>query len=183
MSEQSNFGRPKRPTAVTVFGMLNLMIGVSGVCCYGLASVLMFIALNPQRWRDNSVLPLMEEYTLYRTINQAGMLLGLVSSVVLIAAGIGLLRLRPYGRTLSIGYGIYAIVINVLLTIFGFMFVFPALFEKANASGGWSSGAGDGLIGNIIGIGMRLTFAGILLYFMFRPYIAEAFKFEFTEDA
>jgi hypothetical protein len=168
-SEPLYLADSRRPTAATAFGILHLLFGVTGVCCYGLLCVLILISLS-------SDLQLIEDSSQYRVLNRIGMLLGLVTSAVLIAAGVGLLRLRPYGRTLSIGYGIYAIVMNVFAALFNVVFIFPTILESANAPGGWAAGAGDGLLGSIVGFGMRLAYAGLLLYFMFRPNILVAFK-------
>ena len=62
---------------------------------------------------------------------KVSVLLGLVVCVVLVLAGVGLLRLRPWGRHLSIGYAVYAIIAGIVgLAINGY-FLLP-LLEKAS---------------------------------------------------
>jgi len=177
-SEPSSPGGPQHPTAATVLGILNILFAVLGLCGMVMTVALLFMPLNAQMTKDNPALQLMEENALYRTINQVAVLLGFVASGVLIAAGVGLLQTRPYGRSLSIGYGIYAVVACLLGTILNVVFVFPALLEKANAAGGGPAAAGVyvGIVGGIFGTCVGLIYPCILLYFMYRPNIKAAFK-------
>lgn len=177
-SESSNPVGQQKPTAATVFGILNILFAVLGLCGVLMTAVLMFVPFNAQMTKDNPALQLMEENAFYRTVNQVGVLLGFVASAVLIAAGIGLLQTKPYGRSLSIGYGIYAVVVCLLGTILNVVFVFPALLEKANAAGGGPAAAGayGGIIGGVGGACVGLIYPVLLLYFMCRPNIVAAFK-------
>ena len=168
---------PVRPTAVTVFGVLNLLFGTFGVCCLGFSAATMFMSFGPEMTKENVPLQLMEESPLYRNFNRMEMVLGIVASMVLIVAGIGLLRLRPWGRKLSIGYGTYAIAMDVFTSIVNLGFVFPILFQKAEAASGLAVAAvWIALAGGIAGSLMGLTYSGLLLYFMYRPNVVAAFK-------
>jgi hypothetical protein len=178
LSGQSFAAGPQKPTAATVFGILNLLFGGLGLCGIVMTAAFMFVPLNPQMKKDNPALQLMEESAVYRTFTQVAVVLGFFATIVLIVAGIGLLTHRPYGRTLSIGYGIYAVVTNVLGTIINVVYVFPALLEKANAAGGGPAAAGayGGIIGGLFGTCLGLIYPVVLLYFMFRPNMVAAFK-------
>lgn len=168
-SEPSHHAGSRRPTAATAFGILHLLFGVTSICYYGLNGALQLIS----RISD---LEQIEDSSQYPVLNPIGMLLGIAASAVLIAAGVGLLRLRPYGRYLSIGYGIYAIVVNVFDILYSFESVLASFSVFANSSSGWPAEAVLVLIGVVVGAGMRLAYAGLLLYFMFRPNIVAAFK-------
>lgn len=176
--EQSFSAGPQKPTAAMVFGVLNILFGVIGLCGLAISAVVMFIPLNPQMTKDNPALQLMEENAVYRSFTQLAVVLGFVASAVLIMGGIGLMQMRPYGRTLSIGYGFYSLVMNVLGIIVNVAIVFPALLEKANAAGGGPAAAGawGGIVGGVFGSCTGLIYPGILLYFMFRPNMVAAFK-------
>src|SRR5207244_5773352 len=50
----------------------------------------------------NPVLDALNTNATYRTFTQAALVLGGLATVVLIASGIGLLQMRPYGRVLAI---------------------------------------------------------------------------------
>jgi hypothetical protein len=168
---------PARPTAVTVFGILNLLFGAFGVCCLGFSAAAMFIPFGPEMSRDNVPLQLMEESPLYRNFNRAEMVLGIAASIVLIVAGIGLLRLRPWGRKLAIGYGIYSVATDVIASIINLGFVFPILFQKAESASGIAMAAvWIALFSGIAATVCGLTYAGLLLYFMYRPNVVAAFN-------
>ncbi len=177
-SEQNYPAGPQKPTAATVLGIINILFGALGLCSVIGTVVLIFVPLNPAMTKDNPALQLMEESAFYRTFTQVGVLLGFVAMAALIGGGVGLLQLKPYGRTLSIGYGIYAVISVVLSTIINIVFVFPALLEKANAAGGGPAAAGayGGIFGGTFGSCLGLVYPVILLYFMFRPNMVAAFK-------
>ncbi len=177
-SEQAYPAGPQKPTAATVFGILNILFGVLGICGIAMSAVVLFIPLSAQMTAENPALQLMEENAAYRTFTQVAVVLGFAATAALIAAGIGLLQLRPYGRSLSIGYGIYAIVMNLAGTFVNVAIVFPALLEKANEAGGGPAQAGayGGIIGGVGGSCIGLIYPGLLLYFMFRPNMVAAFN-------
>ncbi|MFN0017097.1 MAG: hypothetical protein ACKVP0_02490 [Pirellulaceae bacterium] len=177
-SNQDISAEPQKPTAATVFGILNILFGVLGLCGLVLSAAVMFSSFSAELAKDNPAMQLMEENAIYRTFTQVAVALGFVATAVLIASGVGLLQLRPYGRTLSIGYGVYSIVMNVLGMIVNVAFVFPALLESANAAGGGPAAAGawGGLIGGVFGGCMGFIYPGLLLYFMFRPNMVAALQ-------
>jgi hypothetical protein len=177
-TEQTFAAGPQKPTAATVFGILNILFGVFMLCGLVVSTVVFFIPMNAQMTANNPALQLMQDNAVYRTFTQLAVLLGFVATVVQIVAGVGLLTLRPYGRTLSIGCGVYSIVMNLLGTAVNILFVFPALIENANAAGGGPAAAGawGGVIGGVIGGFGGLIYPGLLLYFMYRPNMVAAFK-------
>src|SRR5687767_11532577 len=80
----------QRPAAATVFGVLNVLFGIMGLCGT-LASILfMVIPLPPQMTQNNPALQLIEENAFYRLFIQVGVGLGFIASIVLIVAGVGL---------------------------------------------------------------------------------------------
>ena len=177
-SEQSLSASPQPPAAAKVFGILNILFGVLGICGIAMSAVVLFVPLGAEMTKDNPALQLMQENALYRTFTQVAVVLGFIATVALIVGGIGLLQLRPYGRTLSIGYGIYAIAMNLLGMVINVAYVFPALLENANAAGGGPAAAGawGGIIGGVGGGCLGIIFPILLLYFMFRPNMVAAFR-------
>jgi hypothetical protein len=177
-SNQDLAAEPQNPTAATVFGILNILFGVLGLCGLTLSAVMMFSSFFAQFAKDNPAMQLMEDNAIYRTFMQVAMVLGFIATPVLVFSGIGLLQIRPYGRTLSIGYGVYSIVMNVLGMLVNVAFVFPALIESANAAGGGPAAAGawGGIIGGVFGGCIGFIYPGLLLYFMFRPNMVAAFQ-------
>ena len=59
-----------------------------------------------------------------------------VASVAAIVGGIGILRLRPWGRRLAIGYGLWFAAKMVASAILSFLYLVPALEEQAKQTSG-----------------------------------------------
>ena len=109
----------QRPTSVTVFGILNIVFAAFGVLGLIASIALFFMPGNS----NNPVIKIMNENPAYATWLKVCIPLGLLSCTALLAAGIGLLRLKPWARKLSIGYAIYAIVFGILGMVVNFIFL------------------------------------------------------------
>jgi hypothetical protein len=168
----------QRPAAATVFGILNILFGALGICSIPLTGMMLFAPMDKQMTDQNPALKLMAENAGYKLFMMAGLGLGMIAVVVLIIAGIGLWQLKPYGRTLSIGYGIYGVAANVVGLLVNSMLLFPVLLDKVNAAppGPQQAGAYGGLIGGIAGGCMGFVYPVLILIFMFRPNMVAAFK-------
>ena len=110
-------GAPQ-PTSVKVFGILNLVFGIWGV--FGtLMSVIgiavMFFADQQGAINGQNIWATMTQNNQVNGVFIVlSMILGSVFSVVLIVAGVSLLRSKKRGRTLSIVYAWFTIVFQVL---------------------------------------------------------------------
>ncbi len=166
-----------RPASVTVFGILNLVFGLLGLCgTAGSVAVLFLMPQNPNV--RNPVLDLMADSPVYRLFNQVMIGLGCIAAIVLIVAGIGLLQTRPWGRTLSIGYSLYAILSGILGLAMSFVFLVKPLLDQANAAGGGPEQAAaiGGMIGGLFGGCFGMIYPIVLLIFMCRRNVAEALR-------
>ncbi|RJP71868.1 MAG: hypothetical protein C4532_06870 [Candidatus Abyssobacteria bacterium SURF_17] len=134
---------PRKATGgVIALGVINIIYAALFRLCCGLTSVLStvfaaafagFLANMPQAQRQQ-MLPFemmrsgpMQAYSI---IN--GFVL-LLLGILLLFAGIGLLKLRPWSRSLSIGWAVAEIVwvlISFAITVF---FVYPAMMEMMGA--------------------------------------------------
>jgi hypothetical protein len=168
--------KPPRPTSVTVFGILNLVFGLLGLCGTAVSSAVFFMPQNPNM--RNPVLDLMAANPVYRLFTFVSMGLGVIAAFVLIVAGIGLLQTKSFGRTLSIGYSIYAILSGIVGMAFSFMFLIVPLLRQAEAAraGPEQAGAIGGMIGGLFGGCVGLAYPIVLLIFMCRRNVAEALK-------
>ncbi len=171
-------GPPQRPTSATVFGILHLIFGIMGICGLGMSAMMFFLPFDPQMVKTNPVLQLMQENTFYRLFNQIALVFGFGATLVLIVAGVGLLQQKPFGRTLSIGYGIYGIVAGVLGLLVNALLVFPLLAERMNAAGGGPEQAGaiGGMVGGVCGGVLGFIYPGLVLYFMYQPNVVAAYR-------
>lgn len=166
---------PVRPASVTVFGILNIVFGAMGICGAAFSAATWLVIPRNADLR-NPVLELMAQSPAYRLFNQVGTALGFVAAIVLIVAGIGLLQTKPFGRTLSIGYSLYAILSALVGVIFSFVFLVKPLLEKAQAAGGGPEQAAaiGGMVGGALGGCIGTVYPILLLIFMCRRNVAEA---------
>lgn len=167
-----------RPASVTVFGILNLVFAGLGLCgsCFFVFSFWGMKAIPNQQ--PNPVFELMRENQAYYMFTMVSMALGFVATIVLGLAGIGLLKMRPWGRQLSIIYAVYAIISSIVGTIANWVWVFGPLMEQADGAGagpeqmGALGGAIIGTVGGCIG----LIYPILLLIFMMRSNVVQAFR-------
>jgi hypothetical protein len=163
----------QRPTSATVFGILN--IGFAGMGIIGIIASIGLLMLSVNF--NNPVVKVMQESPGYALWFKICIPLGLLSCGVLLAAGIGLLLVKPWGRLLSIGYAIYAIGFGIVGTVVNFLFITRPLLEQAQNKGGpEAAGAIGGAIGGSIGGCFGMIYPILLLIFMFHPAIRDAFR-------
>ena len=157
---------------MTTFGILNIVFAVFGV--FGLlGTVALFSLTGPSK---NPVVKIMRESPAYTAWLKLTIPLGLLTCGILLAAGIGLLRLENWGRKLSIDYAIYAIVFSILGLVMNFIFLIrPMLEEAAQKHGPEAAAAFGGVMGGTIGGCFGLIYPILLLVFMTRPKIVAAF--------
>jgi hypothetical protein len=163
----------QRPASVTTFGVLNIIFAVLGLFCL-VGTAALFVSPNAGL---NPVARVIRENAAYAAWMKVSLLLGVAASFVLLAAGIGLLRLKPWARKLSIGYAIYGIIFSVLGALMNFLFLFrPMLAEAARAQGPEAAGAMGGAVGGMIGSLTGMIYPILLLVFMTRPKVVAAFQ-------
>lgn len=165
-----------RPTSGTVFGILNIVFGSLGICGMIFTVGMLLVPQNPNV--PNPVIEIMNENPGYRVFQNVGIGLGFIATTVLIVAGIGLLKLKPFGRKLSIGYGIYVIISALVGFVVNWIFLLGPLMEKMNTlpPGPAQAGAIGGLIGGVAGPCIGLVYPVLLLIFMFRKNVIEAYR-------
>jgi hypothetical protein len=162
-----------RPTSVTVFGILNIVFAVFGVLAT-LGSVALFL---PQMTNgSNPVIKLIHENATYATWLKLSIGLGLLVSVALLAAGIGLLQLKPWARIFSIGYAVYSLVmIPASMLVNFFLLTRPLLAQAHQQHGPEAAGAIGAAIGGLFGSCFGLIYPVLLLIFMLRANVKAAF--------
>jgi hypothetical protein len=160
----------QRPTSVTVFGVLNLVFGVWGALGIAMAAVILFSGAFPVGAAGIPSSPFLDVWS------RSMLLAGLVASGVLFAAGIGLLRMRPWARIASIGYAMYSVVTTVAGLTVNWLFVFrPMLAQLPERGSPETVGAMIGVIGSFVGGLLGMIFPVLLWYFMTRRQVVAAF--------
>lgn len=165
---------PPRPATVTAFGVLNLVF--AGLGCCGLAFAVPMSFGSAAAAADNPLLQLLQASHVFVLWTRVSLVVGAISLGALVAAGIGLLQLKPWGRLLSIGYAVFALVWAALGLVMNVFFVVrPALAQAAQQQGPEAMLMVGGAIGSTIGGCFSLIYPAILLIFMFRPGVVAAF--------
>ena len=100
----------RRPTSVTVFGIMNFLF--AGFGAIGVMASIALFTLSADS--SNSLIKLIHGGPAYVVWMKSCIPLGLLSCAVLLADGVGLLYLKLWARVLSIAYAIYAIVFTVV---------------------------------------------------------------------
>jgi len=181
--------QPDRPTSVTVVAIINLVLGVLGLCMYscgGLGILMLFSMadrLPPEQRGALRMFQAMEEVIPgYLTYMVVMTLLGVLATAILLVSAIGLLRLNAWGRWLTIGCAVYFIVGTVVNQILQFAWFRPHLEriqrEMVPAAGRQPSGQ---LIGEVFGLGIafvEVVYAIALLVIMYLPDVRAAFAGE-----
>src|SRR5882762_3661986 len=134
--------RRNRPASITVIAILHFIfggLGIAGGLCAGVqlaAGNQMFAgmgggaqAAEQKKMQADMEKSLQQKLPAYKLVTFAGVGLDILMSVLMIAAGIGLLRLQPWGRILSICYALLSIVWKIFSAVYAFAFSIPVIRE------------------------------------------------------
>jgi hypothetical protein len=187
----------KRPTAVTVMAILNLVFGGLGMLCYlcfGILIVILMAALK-QPGQDPKLIQAKEVIdSMTREVPGLipflvfGSVLGVILAIILIVGGIGLLNMQNWARVLCIVYSIVSIVAQLGSLVYRLAVLNPALAQwernwaalhggPARVEGGpLGSNALVNNVSEVVGTGISLAYAIILLVIMLLPTTVAAFR-------
>ncbi len=126
----------QRPVSIVVLGVLNLLFAVLGLLST-VGSVLILLGMNA----SNPVYGIMQSSEAYRIFMYVSVPLGMVFLCVLVAAGVGLLLSKAWGRTATIVYAIYAIVMALLGGVVNAVFLVGL---RAHLASRWTSATTQG---------------------------------------
>lgn len=173
------FGRrPGPPTSITVFGILNCVFGGLGLLGVPIGFVFLYWGAEmAQVGPPNPAIEAMKNPA-YRAFSIVSILLGGIASIVEIIGGVGLLRTRMWGRTLSLAYAIYGIAMTLISFGFQYAFVFsPLMLQGRKANDPQAVGAAvGGIFGGACGILIAAIYPILLLIFLNRSNVIQALK-------
>lgn len=153
-----------RPTAVTVFGILNIVFGGLGLLCTPVAIAALWIPKPPGSFELG---PGMMAYTI------VGYIVGFFCAILLLAAGIGLLYQKRWARQWSYAYGWFAIVWGII----GIIITMVMMTSGMGAAGGGpeeTAAKVGGVVGGMCGGIIGLIYPVFLVIFMKRQNVVEA---------
>ena len=164
----------ERPTSVTTFGILNIAFGALSLL--GCISTALMVFGSGSTGNNPALKVLLDNqnYVLWMKISVP---LGLVSGVILIVAGIGLLKLKSWARITSIAYSIYAIIFGIVSSVITAMLLLRPLLEQPQINQSpEAAGAIGGAIGGSLGGCFGSIYPILLIIFMTRPKVVAAFR-------
>jgi len=167
---------PRVPTVVTVLGVIGIVFGTLKLLCAPF-NVIGYLMPVPKGQVGNPAIQLLADPT-YRSFLLVMVVFDGIAGAALLTASIGLLGLRPWARRLAIGYSAYAIVATLVNIAFTAVFLIAPIVKTAQQKGNAESvGAAVGsAVGGLIGTCLALVFPILLLVFMYRPRIVQAFQ-------
>ena len=178
----------KRPASFTVFAILCIVFASLGLLCdvVGLAGQAFSSAIagaqpknQPGQLNQAEMQKeLAERVPGYMAYQWGNLGLSFLMHLLLLATGIGLLRMLPWSRLTCIAYGLITILMQLGVMVYTIAFVTPVLdeiierqFRAQNAPitvPGWVLN-----LGVIVGALVGMIFAVILLIFALRPAMAQ----------
>ena len=161
-----------------MIGILNIVFGVLGILILPISMMSSMMPLDEQLAAENPVWKQMAEDSAYQTVMLVDRGLGAIASIMLVIAGMGLCQFKPYGRTLSIGYGVYCISLNVCGMFINYLYVLPGLMRDLDSTHSLAveTNAETALYAMGLGSCLGFVYPVLLLYFMYRPKMVEAFE-------
>ncbi len=186
-----------RPLSVTAIAILHFVFGGLGILI-GICAGVMMLA-GGQNWITGSGGPganqanmqklqedlqkAMESGPAYHAVQVGNLAVDLAISIIMIVSGLGLLQLRPWGRTLSILYAILSITHKVFGVVYAVVFTIPVLnnfLDSPAATGPEEQMAMTimrmvAIFPPIVQV-LCMIYPIIVLIIMLRPAIATAFR-------
>jgi hypothetical protein len=132
--------RNRRPTSILVMAIINIVFGaftlICGICAGGSVAVLAAFSSQPPGGVPNPALEIPklmdQEIPGWQTIEIGRSLLLLLLGVILIVAGIGLLKMQVWARWLCVLYAVLSTFLTISYLIFQLAFALPAM-DRVNA--------------------------------------------------
>ncbi|CAN5739276.1 hypothetical protein BH23PLA1_BH23PLA1_44260 [soil metagenome] len=166
-----------RPTVVTVFGILALIYGGVGLLCNPVnAAVNLAVDLQGEL-PDDPIMQIAVSDT-YRLGIGIYSIACFGFCLVLTLAGIGLLMMKPWGRTLAMIYGVSSLLGSLIYLGFVSVVLFvPLIQEAGQANRPEATGVAFGAIfGGSVVILLGMILPALLLIFMRKPAVVQAFQ-------
>ncbi|MDA0658835.1 MAG: hypothetical protein O2931_08430 [Planctomycetota bacterium] len=158
----------QRPTSVTVFGILNIVLGLLGTIASAAFPFLPQAENGAVPGLNVNVHPAVQIY------QDVSLKLGFVASIVMLVSGIGLLMLQPWARKLCLVYAAYAVVATIVGTVVTISIFLPLLRPAQEENPAVAAGLVGGIIGAVIGSLIGCIYPFLLWHYMRRPHVLVA---------
>ena len=154
-----------KPASIKVFGILNIVFGAMGLICGGTIGIFLIWATQSPEISNEFNRELSNQYAEgYITFLLITSCFGAILSLILIVCGVGLLRVRNWGRTGSVVYA----AIQILYTLANTGLSLSLM--KDDKTFIFSAG------GAMCGLLFSMIYPICILFFLTRPSVVEALK-------
>jgi hypothetical protein len=162
-------------TGLLILGIVEIIFGALGLLTAPLLMLTRTLARDPVS-RQVQALTWEGPLGVWTRISLA---LGFVMALALIAAGFGIIKLKPWARPLSMAYAAAALVFTIIGQVMSAMYLYPVLFELVSQGTrnpvAYAAGIG-GIAGGIGGGVFALVFPTVILVVMTRRSVKEKFR-------
>jgi hypothetical protein len=170
-----------RPTSVTVLAIIAIAWGSLAT----LASLLALVQYLGINFGPNPVMDALRRDRLVLSVSVGGIVVRLILSIALLWSGIGSLALKPAARLMMIWYAILDIAASVALVLVNLAVVNPRteqiMLQVVASNPQLNTPAMKSIMrissyGGIVLALLLLVWPGLILYFMTRPRVKDAFR-------
>jgi len=145
-----------RPTALTVFGVLNIVFGSLGVLSLPCSLVATFLPSE-----------MMHPEEIVIVFNVVAHVVGLVVSIILLVSGIGLLKCKDSARRWAFGYGVFSVIWSIVGTIANMALLGSGAYRMEDEAVAFAMGC------SCVSL-VFLVYPVLLIIFMQKQYIKDA---------
>jgi hypothetical protein len=169
----------QRPASVTVFAIINLVLA-GFVVFMIIIWLLSRMGLIPKQAEGNLILEAMESHAGYQLFSYVTTGLGVIATILILSASIGMFSLRPWARLATIGWGVYSILMTLIVQTVNYLVIFVPLLD--DLSGAERVGLVFGMVlVAVIGF-VYIGYYLLMIFMLTRPNVVQAFTPEPLED-
>ena len=173
----------ERPTSVTVFAIINIIL-----CGLGVLGTIFWIinklGLIPQPPEKDVLTLAMENSAVFQRFSDITTVVGLFTIILSLAASIAMFSLKPWSRNVTIGLGVYGVVLIITSYAIQYFVIWTPLLADVTGT--------DMIIvkaAMIVGGVISAIFIGydlLMIFMLSRPVVVDAFTpapFDNEQDA
>ncbi len=171
----------ERPTSVTVFAIINLVL-----CGLGLIGMLFWIlkkmGVTPQPDQENPFNAIMANSQGYILFEDISNILGILATILLIAASIAMFSLKPWSRITTIALAVYSSLMMIAGTGLYFILVYAPAIEEF--TGPERTAVMIFAIGfPVVILSLVLGYYLLMIFMLSRPHVVDAFTPEPLDES
>lgn len=164
----------RRPISVIVFAIINLVFTGFGLLAtiYGMA-IWFGLLLDPNA--NNPAMQAMSENEVFVAYQNVMLFVSIGVSIVVIAASIAMLQMKPWGRVVTILWGVYSIIFTIAGAVLQHVWVFKPMMQEVTEEP-MKLGLQIGIIAGYIFAALFVVYYILMIAMLSRTKVKEAFE-------